>query len=79
MTRRFRSELAGTVQQEIRRARVERARQLLEGSESSLLEVAKQCGFATAALLSVAFQRELGLPPGVYRRRYRDALAARNE
>ena len=41
---------------------------------AGLAEVAKRSGFTNAALLSVAFQREIGMPPGVYRRRVRQEL-----
>ena len=64
------------MQEEIRRARVETAKKLLGMSAAGLVEIAKQSGFSNAALLSVAFKREVGMPPGVYRRRARETLAA---
>jgi LacI family transcriptional regulator len=76
LERRFRLSLRRTVQEQIRRAHVELAKRVLATTESGLREVAKQSGFTTAALLSVAFQRELGMPPGAYRRRLQEA---RNE
>jgi LacI family transcriptional regulator len=69
LERRFRRVLARTVSEEIRRARVDAAKQLLQTTRAGLSEVAKRSGFSSAALLSVAFQRELGMPPGAYRRR----------
>ena len=42
---------------------------LLATTDLPLLEVARKSGFTNAALLSVAFRREVGVPPGVYRRR----------
>jgi LacI family transcriptional regulator len=74
LERRFRRALNRTVQEEIRRARVELATRLLRTTRASLVDVAKQSGFSNAALLSVAFKRELGMPPGVYRRRARESL-----
>jgi LacI family transcriptional regulator len=74
LERRFRRILQRTVREEIQRTRVEMAKSLLESSRASLLEVAKRSGFTTAALLSKAFQRELGMPPGLYRRRLKRAL-----
>lgn len=71
LERRFRRVLNRTVQEEIRHAHVESAKVLLETTRASLVEVAKRSGFTNAALLSVAFQRELGMPPGSYRRRVR--------
>jgi LacI family transcriptional regulator len=71
LERRFRATLDRTVQEEIRRARVENAKRLLATTAAGLGEVAKQAGFTNAALLNAAFQRELGTTPGAYRRRAR--------
>ncbi len=79
LERRFRRSLDRTVQEEIRRARVETAKKLLGMSDAGLVEIAKQSGFSNAALLSVAFKREVGMPPGVYRRRARAALGAAHD
>ena len=51
------------------RAHVEAARQLLATTRAKLPEIAKRCGFTNPALMNAAFVRELGMPPGVYRRR----------
>jgi LacI family transcriptional regulator len=69
LERRFHAVLGRTVVQEIRRVRVETAKRLLSTTEHELAQIAKLSGFTNAALLSVAFRRELGLPPGAYRRR----------
>jgi LacI family transcriptional regulator len=68
LERRFRATLNRTVQEEIRRAHVERAKHLLLTTRAGLPEIAKQSGFTTPALLNLAFRRELGMPPGAYRR-----------
>lgn len=78
LERAFRRVLGRTVQEELRRVRVESAKRLLEGSRSSLAVVAKQAGFKTASLLTVAFRRETGMTPGVYRRRVQPELPARD-
>ena len=75
LERHFRASIGRSVMQEVRRVRVERARQLLATSDLSLAEVARHSGFSTLALLSVAFRRELGVPPATFRRRCRDAYA----
>jgi len=75
LERRFRRVLDRTVKDEIQRARVETARELLRTTSAGLAEVAKRSGFTTAALLNVAFRREIGMPPGVYRRRVRQELS----
>jgi LacI family transcriptional regulator len=64
LERRFRRALDRTVQEEIRRARVEAAKGLLGRTRAGMAEIAQRSGFTTAALLSVAFKRELGMPPG---------------
>jgi LacI family transcriptional regulator len=69
LERRFRKALDRTIQDEIRRAHVEAAKQWLATTNASMAEVASRSGFTNASLLSVAFQRELGMPPGTYRRR----------
>jgi len=74
LERRFRRALDRTVLEEIRRAHVEAARGLLESTHAKMTEVAKRSGFTNAALLSTAFQRELGMPPGLYRRRVQQSL-----
>jgi LacI family transcriptional regulator len=60
---------------EVRRAHIELARRLLSATALTLPEIAKQSGFTNAALLGVAFRREIGVPPGVYRRRVFGASA----
>jgi LacI family transcriptional regulator len=73
LERRFHAVLGRTVLEEIRRVRVENARRLLSTTTHDLTNIARLTGFTSAALLSVAFHREIGLPPGAYRRRVRAA------
>lgn len=73
LERAFRRVLGRTIQEELRRVRVESARRLLDESRSSLAVVAKLSGFKTASLLTAAFRRETGMTPGVYRRRAQSA------
>jgi LacI family transcriptional regulator len=74
LERRFRRTLDRTIQDEIRRAHVEVARHWLATTHAAMAEVAKRSGFSSASLLSVAFRREIGVPPGTYRRRVRKQL-----
>jgi transcriptional regulator GlxA family with amidase domain len=74
LERRFRAALDRTVHDEIRRAHVDVAKKLLEATELGLVDVARQSGFTNAALLSTAFHRETGMPPGLYRRRMQHEL-----
>ena len=70
LERRFRAVLGRTVMQEIRRAHIETAKRLLSHTSLDLPKVATLSGFTNQVLLSVAFRREVGLPPGAYRRRF---------
>lgn len=79
LERRFRKALDRSVLEEIRRAHVEVAKRLLATTEAGLSEVARQSGFTNAALLSVAFQREIGMPPGAYRRWVREEFGKVSE
>ncbi|HTV20103.1 MAG TPA: helix-turn-helix domain-containing protein, partial [Polyangiaceae bacterium] len=74
LERRFRAALNRTVHDEILRAHIDVAKGLLQSTDTSLLEIARQSGFTNAALLSVAFRREVGVPPGLYRRRVQREL-----
>lgn len=75
LERRFRSALDRTVQQEIQRAHVETAKHWLATTHQSMAEVAKRSGFTSASLLNGAFQRELGIAPGAYRRQVQKQLS----
>ena len=48
--------------------RVLRARHLLESTDLDVERIARESGFATAAVLRHHFQREIGIPPVAYRR-----------
>lgn len=68
--RRFREALGRTVYEEIRHARLARARSLLTRTEKPLTQVALDSGFGTSSDLSNAFRRYLGITPSQYRRRH---------
>jgi LacI family transcriptional regulator len=76
LEQRFQAAIGRTVMQEVRRARIDLARQLLSTTELELPRIAEQCGFTSPALFSVSFRREMGLPPGAYRRRLRGMHAS---
>jgi AraC-like DNA-binding protein len=50
--------------------RIERARGLLASSETAMVDIANQCGFADQAAFSRAFHRVVGLSPGEWRREH---------
>ncbi|WP_335933718.1 GlxA family transcriptional regulator [Streptomyces sp. PTD5-9] len=76
-TRRFREEVGISPVQWLTRQRVERARQLLESTDLSIDQVARDAGFGTATSLRQHLQAALGVSPTAYRRTFR-ARAARD-
>lgn len=70
-TRRFREETGETVGSWLIRARVDRARHLLETTDLAVDLVAEQAGFGTAASLRQQLTAAVGLSPSSYRRRFR--------
>jgi transcriptional regulator GlxA family with amidase domain len=65
----------------VERARVDRARRVLERGELSIEEIARECGFGSAERMRRTFQRHLRVVPQDYRRRFDtgDAKKAVNE
>jgi AraC-like DNA-binding protein len=58
-------------QREVRRAQIERAMQLLVGTDHKLAAIATEVGCASASSFSELFAREVGVAPGVWRARRR--------
>jgi LacI family transcriptional regulator len=67
MEKRFMKYIGRTPHQEIIRVQLERVKQLLTQTDLSLDEIAARSGFAHVEYLSVAFKRELGMPPSKFR------------
>ena len=70
-TRRFRDEVGVSPGQWLTQQRGERARHLLESTDLSVDQVARDAGFGTATSLRQHVQAALGVPPTVYRRTFR--------
>ena len=70
-TRRFREETGETAGSWLARARVERARQLLETTDLPVDRVSADAGFGTTASLRQHLAAAVGLSPLAYRRTYR--------
>ncbi|MFF8845883.1 GlxA family transcriptional regulator [Streptomyces sp. NPDC015127] len=70
-TRRFREEVGVSPGQWLTQQRVERARHLLESTDLSVDQVARDAGFGTAQSMRQHLQSALGVPPTVYRRTFR--------
>ena len=69
-TRRFRDETGVSPGQWLLQQRVDHARLLLETSDLSIDQVARQAGFGSAGSLRQHFQAALGVPPTGYRRTF---------
>ncbi|MFE9865316.1 GlxA family transcriptional regulator [Streptomyces sp. NPDC005506] len=76
-TRRFREEVGISPGQWLTQQRVERARGLLEATDLSIDQVARESGFGTATSLRQHIQVALGVSPTVYRRTFRAGVAGR--
>jgi LacI family transcriptional regulator len=65
---RFQAIVGRTPHQEITRRRIERVRQLLIDTDLTLTQIAQRTSFQNHEYMSVAFRREMGIPPATYRR-----------
>lgn len=73
LSRRFRDETGYTPMQWIMRARLDRAREMLEETDLSVEMIAVEVGLGTATNLRRYFRRVLGTTPTEYRRTFSDA------
>jgi LacI family transcriptional regulator len=71
LERRFIELVGRSPRQEIRRARLERAKALLAGTDVKIEAVAADSGFRRYALFARAFRGATGLTPSAYRAQYR--------
>ena len=67
LERRFRALVGRTIHDEIRRVQTQRAKDLLANTDLSLKEIADRIGFRHVEYFTVAFKRETGQPPSIYR------------
>jgi len=67
LERRFRETLGRSVFDEIKRCRIDRAKQLLSETELTIPQIAAASGFANASYFTVVFGEATGATPGVYR------------
>ena len=70
LMRRFRAATGLSPADWITRARVDRARQLLESTGLSVERIADRCGLGTATTLRHHFRKKVGVSPVDYRRRF---------
>jgi LacI family transcriptional regulator len=71
LERRFRELVRHSITDEIRRAHINRAKDLLANTDLAMSQVAAASGFTTATRLGIVFHREVGEPPTEFRRRAR--------
>ncbi|MCM0676604.1 DJ-1/PfpI family protein [Micromonospora phytophila] len=72
-TRHFRSETGLSPAQWLLQQRTDHARLLLETTDLSVDQVARRCGFGTAAALRQQLHQRIGVAPSTYRRAFRRA------
>ena len=75
-TRVFTREAGVTPGKFVEQSRLESARGRLEQSKMPINQVASKCGYSTADGMRVAFDRNLGVGPSEYRRRFATSLIA---
>jgi transcriptional regulator GlxA family with amidase domain len=73
--RRFVAETGHSPKRWLNAQRIEHARRLLESTDLSVEEVARESGFASAAVLRVHFERLTATQPTAYRAAFRTAAA----
>jgi transcriptional regulator GlxA family with amidase domain len=70
LLRRFARATGMTPIEYCRRVRIARAREVLEGGETSQKEIAESLGYKDVASFTRAFRRVVGWAPGAYRKRF---------
>ncbi len=71
LERRFRKLLSRGIDEEIRRVRMERVKDLLRETDLPLKAIAPRSGFSSIASLSTAFHQAIGMTPRQYRLQFR--------
>lgn len=69
--RRFGEQVGTTPKAWLTHQRVFAAQKLLETTQSSLEDIASACGFGSISAFRLAFRSEAGIPPSVYRERFK--------
>jgi LacI family transcriptional regulator len=70
LERRFHEVLGHTPFEEIRRQRMDRAKDLLINTQLSMLQIAVRCGYETASSFVTAFRTRVGCTPDSFRRQH---------
>lgn len=64
----FKTETGMTPAAFIRVRRVERAKNFLSGTNMSITQIAHECGFSSSQHMATVFRRDVGMPPGIWRK-----------
>src|SRR5260370_42034369 len=70
LLRRFASATGMTPSEYCRAVRIARARELLEGGDTSQKQIAQSLGYKDVASFARVFRKSVGLAPGAYRKRF---------
>lgn len=70
---RFKQVTGNTLQKEIWRVRLERAKEMLIETDLPVADISERCGFSAPQRMTEVFGRELGVAPGGFRQSYRAA------
>lgn len=73
LEKRFKELLERSPHEEIRRARIRHACELLRETDTLVEVLAELCGYSTRDRFNVAFKKEMGITPSHYRKQYRFA------
>jgi LacI family transcriptional regulator len=68
---RFKRDTGRTLQKEIWRVRLERAKEMLIETDLPVAEIATRCGFSEPQRMTEVFGRELAIAPGAFRQSHR--------
>lgn len=74
LTEKFKKETGMSVSSYIRRARIERAKMLLESTDQSVSEISEQLAFNTVNYFIQSFHDHMGCSPAQYRKDFRKTL-----
>jgi transcriptional regulator GlxA family with amidase domain len=70
LLRRFASATGMSPMEYCRAVRIARARELLEGGDTSQKQIAQSLGYRDVASFARVFRKAVGSPPGAYRKRF---------
>lgn len=64
----FRLAMGVTPYRYVLQRRIDRMKSELESPDKNLIDIAADCGFASQAHMTDVFRKQVGVPPGAFRR-----------